>query len=225
MWYDNANNRRQKKKQAIYKRRRMKDMKSNTCYLYGNTGRDKVLREAEKTAQYCELGQTHGLQLRLLAEELLGMVGSLTGSYKGLFWIEAEDDVNFQLHLQIKKPENTMSGRRVSQTAFKNATGLMDRLKNVFENCLERYGDLDEYDLQEGLEGGLIINLDNLAAGFTAQKDSIAWSLRAFEAAMPKASPEWDELEKSIILSLADDIIVNIKKGRADMVIYKNFSA
>ena len=201
-------------------------MKSNTCYLYKNTGRDKVLREAEKTAQYCELDQTHSLQLRLLAEELLGMVESLTGSYKGLFWFEAEDDVNFQLHLQIKKPENSKAGKRISDTAAKNATGLMSRLKNVFENCLERYDDLDEYDLEEGLEGGLIsTDLEHLMAGVTAQKDSVAWSLRAFEAAMPKASPEWDELEKSIILSLADDIIVNIKKGRADMVIYKNFSA
>lgn len=200
-------------------------MKSNTCYLYKNTGRDKVLREAEKTAQYCELGQTHSLQLRLLAEELLGMVESLTGSYKGLFWFEAEDDVNFQLHLQIKKPENSKAGKRISDTAAKNATGLMSRLKNVFENYLERYVDLDEYDFEERLDSGLIIDPENLVAGVTAQKDSVAWSLRAFEAAMPKASPEWDELEKSIILSLADDIIVNIKKGRADMVIYKNFSA
>lgn len=200
-------------------------MKSNTCYLYKNTGRDKVLREAEKTAQYCELDQTHSLQLRLLAEELLGMVESLTGSYKGLFWFEAEDDVNFQLHLQIKKPENSKAGKRISDTAAKNATGLMSRLKNVFENCLERYVDLDEYDFEERLDSGLIIDPENLVAGVTAQKDSVAWSLRAFEAAMPKASPEWDELEKSIILSLADDIIVNIKKGRADMVIYKNFSA
>ena len=101
----------------------------------------------------------------------------------------------------------------------------MSRLKNVFENCLERYVDLDEYDFEERLDSGLIIDPENLVAGVTAQKDSVAWSLRAFEAAMPKASPEWDELEKSIILSLADDIIVNIKKGRADMVIYKNFSA
>lgn len=200
-------------------------MKSNTCFLYGNAGRDKVLSEAEKTARYCELGQEQGLQLRLLAEELLSMVGNLTGSYKGLFWIEAEEDVNFQLHMQIKKPENS-KGRKRTETSPKKSAGVMDRLRNMFENCLEQYGDLDEYDLQDGMDGGLIsTSMDNLYAGCVADKDSIAWSLSAFEAAMPKASPEWDELEKSIIISLADDITVNVKKGRADMVVYKNFLA
>ena len=66
-------------------------MRSNTCYLYKKEGRDKVLREVEKTAQYCELEHEQELQLRLLAEELTGMAESITGEYKGMFWIEAED--------------------------------------------------------------------------------------------------------------------------------------
>jgi hypothetical protein len=34
----------------------------------------------------------------------------------------------------------------------------------------------------------------------------------------------WDELEKSVISSVADDVIVGVKGNRADIVIVKNFA-
>ena len=36
-------------------------------------------------------------------------------------------------------------------------------------------------------------------------------------------SDEWDELEKSVIASTADDVIVGVKGKRADIVIIKKF--
>ena len=36
-----------------------------------------------------------------------------------------------------------------------------------------------------------------------------------------KDEEEWDELEKSIVANLADEISIGIKKNRVEMVIYK----
>lgn len=197
-------------------------MRSNTCYLYKKEGRDKVLREVEKTAQYCELEHEQELQLRLLAEELTGMVESITGEYKGLFWIEAEDN-HFRLHLQMEKPEKEKTREQLLSISSKgqNATpGVMGKIRNLFENCMEHYEELEKYGIQNGMGSTC---LGDMYAGCVTNTDSIAWSLKDYETAMPEESEEWDELEKSIVASLSDDIVVDMKKGRAEIVIYKSF--
>lgn len=199
-------------------------MRSNTCFLYRSTGRDKVLKEVSKTAVYCELEHESGLQLRLLAEELMGMLENITGPYKGLFWIEAENDINFRLHIQIEKPEKSKTREKLLSISSKGqnaaATGVVGKLRNMFENCVDHYEELEQYGMQNGI---LCSSLGDMYAGCVARDGSIAWSLKDFEASMSKDSGEWDELEKFIVISLADDIVVNMKKGRADIIIYKSF--
>ncbi|MBR6259603.1 MAG: hypothetical protein IKR21_05265 [Oscillospiraceae bacterium] len=60
---------------------------------------DKVMQETEKVAVYKELSKNGALHLRLLTEEMLGMMRSIAGKTDACFWIEDEDGV-FQLHLQ-----------------------------------------------------------------------------------------------------------------------------
>ncbi len=198
-------------------------MRSNTCYLYKKEGRDKVLREVEKTAHYCELEHEQELQLRLLAEELTGMVESIAGEYKGLFWIEAEDN-HFRLHLQMEKPEKEKAREQLLSISSKGqnaaASGVMGKIRNLFENCMDHYEELEKYGIQNGMGSTC---LGDMYAGCVTGTESIAWSLRDYETAMSEGSEEWDELEKSIVASLADDIVVDMKKSRAEIVIYKNF--
>ena len=40
----------------------------------------------------------------------------------------------------------------------------------------------------------------------------------------PEEEKEWDELEKSIIASIADDVIVGVKGSQADIIIVKKFA-
>ena len=198
-------------------------MKSNTCYLYKKEGRDKVLREVEKTAQYCELEHEEELQLRLLAEELVGMVENITGEYKGLFWIEAQDN-DFRLNLQMEKPGTEKTREKLLSISSKGqnaaASGFMGKLRNLFENCMDHYEELETYGIQNGMGSTC---LGDMYAGCIADADSIAWSLKDYETAVGEESEEWDELEKCIVTNLADDIVVNMKNDRAQIVIYKSF--
>ena len=54
-------------------------------------GIDKALAETERFAQYEKLGEKDGLYLRLLSEEMLGMVRGITGGFEGQFWLEGGD--------------------------------------------------------------------------------------------------------------------------------------
>jgi hypothetical protein len=52
------------------------------------------------------------------------------------------------------------------------------------------------------------------------------WSLEQYRAQVQKdeQGEEWDELEKSVLASVADDVIVKVKGNCADIVIVKKFA-
>ena len=56
----------------------------------------------------------------------------------------------------------------------------------------------------------------------------MAWSLLSYKEDVDGSSGEdkdeaWDELEKSIIAKLADDVIVGVLNGKADITVKKSF--
>ena len=77
-------------------------MKSDVIIISNDgKGMEEALVQAEKVAQYKELNHKTTLHLRLLTEEMLCMMRSITGERTGRFWIEDQDKL-FQLHLQLK---------------------------------------------------------------------------------------------------------------------------
>ena len=52
---------------------------------------------------------------------------------------------------------------------------------------------------------------------------SSAWSLNSYKEQASGQSEEWDELEKSIIANLADDVIVGVTGKKVEIVVVKNF--
>ena len=62
---------------------------------------ESALRQAEKVAAYKELGEKQTMHLRLLTEEMMGMMRSITGETRGVFWIEDDGDDTYQLHLKV----------------------------------------------------------------------------------------------------------------------------
>ena len=60
-----------------------------------------ALEQAEKVAAYKGLKMKDALHLRLLTEEMMGLMRSITGEREGIFWIEDEDG-EYRLHLQVR---------------------------------------------------------------------------------------------------------------------------
>ena len=67
-------------------------MKSNICIIKkGGLGLENILNEVEKVAVYNGLEKKEALRLRLLAEELVGMLPELVRNFDGCFWLENSD--------------------------------------------------------------------------------------------------------------------------------------
>ena len=53
-------------------------------------GMAEALRQTEKAAAFQNLNPKQGLRLRLLAEEMMGMLRTLVGEGQASYWVEAE---------------------------------------------------------------------------------------------------------------------------------------
>ena len=95
-----------------------------------------VLSHVEKMAVYKELPPKQAMHLRLLAEEMMSMMRSITRGMHGEFWIEDEDQV-YELHLRVRtvmdseKREQLLSA--ASSGKNESARGLMGRLRDFFD--------------------------------------------------------------------------------------------
>ncbi len=181
-----------------------------------------ALEQAEKVAAYKGLSPKSSLQLRLLTEEVLGLMRAVTGETEGRFWIEDEDGA-YQLHLQVKTRLNSEEREQllsVSSTGKnESARGLMGRLADFFDWGSD--GDLAGYSspllMPEALEYSSSPTLD------------WEWSMMRYENALSAridqdddaAREAWDELEKSVVKNVADDVRVSIRNGTVEIIILK----
>ena len=180
-----------------------------------------ALEEAQKVADYKGLSTQSTLHLRLLTEEMLGMMHSITGENSGKFWIE-EDFGEYQLHLQV---ETVVSKEKREELLAASSSGKNEASKGLM-------GALREFFFRGADEDIAAYNNPLLNAGAT--KDAAAsmtdwqWSLtryqdnlRAMDAEKPEVSEAWDELEKSVVKNLADDVKISIKGWQTELIIIK----
>ena len=116
-------------------------MKSNICYLNEDlTCLQTVLSEVEKVTNYNGLEDKKALRLRLLAEELCGMLPGLIENFSGEFWAENDGD-DYELHVELKADDMSLNLRdeliSVSKSG-KNAAakGVMGKIRAVAETML-----------------------------------------------------------------------------------------
>jgi hypothetical protein len=175
-----------------------------------------ALEQVEKMASFKGLSSKGTLQLRLLTEEMMGMMRSITGEKEGQFWIEDEDGV-YQLHLRMNTIMDPAKREQLlgASTSGKNeaARGLMGRLRDFFE---------------QGDNLGALPYFMSEADDPTAATMRWEWSMNAYQNTLQgymdqdqRAREAWDELEKSVVTHVADEIKVFIRGGQTEMTIIK----
>lgn len=199
-------------------------MKSNVCELSQNTAElSVILEETEKVAAYTELDKKQTSRLRLLAEELIGMIPELLEYGSGKFWIENEGK-NFSLHVSVT-PSGFVDAEKRKEllavsTSGKNAAavGIMNKIRIAAQLMLIDYAEVATATptVHEFYESGMTtipLFIDN------------SWSLEVYRKAMKQKEKKeaWDELEKSIIANIADDVLVGIQGKQIDIIVKKSF--
>ena len=191
-------------------------------------GMKDALDLTEKTAAALVLSSRETLRLRLLAEEMLNMVLTIAGDISADFGLDHEGQ-DCRLTLSAKSELDYQKRRDLlsASTTGKNTArlGIMDKIRGMFEAGL--YGMEEGFALQAKSGVGMFGYgmLDIADAGMS---DAIyAWSMQKYrtelEAERDNDSDAWDELEKSIIANIADEVSVGVRKDGVELVVHKNF--
>ena len=167
------------------------------------SGQDAALAEAEKAAAWCELTPRETLRARLIAEEMMSMIRSLSGEVDACFWIECgEKEMTFFLTTSILMNEATRNELINASTYRENdaAKGFLGRLRDFFERAM--------------LSGaGAYVFTENGA-----------------EQPLPLTDPQvsydsgWDHYERSILKNAADEIRIGIRGNQVEMSVKVSFS-
>lgn len=169
-----------------------------------------------------DLDRKKKIHLRLLAEETVGMVKAMTGDFEAFFWMEEENGdykvkLNLKTDMDREKKEDLLSLSTTGENTA--AKGFMGRLREVIENSLLDFD--STLKLQQQNEANVGYNYMGMGVVGDASMAGtpIVWSLAGYKQTLEDGEEAWDELERSIVASLAKDVTIGIRSNVVDMTI------
>ena len=199
-------------------------MKSNVCKIEnGIKDLVAILKESEKVAIYNNLNHKQTLQLRLLCEEIDGMLPKIVYNFDGDLWFEFEENVckvNVSIEIAtmtIDKKEDLIAMAKNKRNAA--AVGIVGKISCILDDFILAEDAVQTYTI--GAESFQMATCYNEGVNY-----DYLWSLEQYRNQVNKDTQEeaWDELEKSVIASVADDVIVGVRGKRVDLVVIKRFA-
>ena len=152
------------------------------------------------------------------------MLPHIIDDFDGELWIEFENGV-CKVNVSIEFKEFTSKKKEELVSIAKNkknaaAVGIVGKIRSAVENYFMDADNLQTYSMA----------LESYQMGMeycsSADYYSHIWSLEQYRSTVKKEekTEAWDELEKSVIASAADDVIVGVKGRKADIIIVKKFA-
>lgn len=188
----------------------------------------RAFEATEKQGEESGLSAKQKLRLRLLAEELIGFIRSLTGDVDALYWIDRQGST-FILHL---KADDIIMNREVREellsaaTSGKNAAakGFMGKLRDMVASVMTPSAQVPS--VLSGLSLGMMST--SSPVGENAGMSSYIWSLKNYKEKLdgnedPELEEETEDLERSIVANLADEVLVSILGSKVQVDITKAF--
>ena len=189
-------------------------MKSDVIHVTNEgEGVAEAIKQAEAVAAFRSLSKKDSIHLNLLTEETMGMMQALTDKREADFWIESENR-SFMLHLRTETAMNAEMREKLlsASTSGTNAAakGVMGKIRDIFNRIIEPA----DANIPSGFSAGWSFSESGQVVN--------VWSLNTFKInATDSDKEEWDELEKSIIANIADEIKIGISGNTVEMIVYK----
>ena len=194
-------------------------------------GLERALDATENFARQMRFDRKNTMRLRLLSEETLGMVRAIVGVFEADFWIESTDEGGARIHLLAQTFMNYDKKQEMISVATNRTNaatvGIMGKIQDLFENGLYHFEDFFTLSDADGNKRSTF--------GFVGENDLSAmqsygywWSLEQYREDVANncnddedVSEARDELEKSIVANIADDVRVHISGDKVEMIIEK----
>lgn len=197
------------------------------------SGMNSALNLTENFSHTMNLSEKTSSRLRLLTEEMLSMVRSITENFTAEFYIECDDDNVCKLHLEAKSDLDYRQRRDLLSVSTEGTNiaslGIMDKIRWIFEAGLVHMEDSFKLQAEFGngyLDYGMLGSIDS-----GMSQAVYAWSMQKYKDSVDSqrqnesnlaALDAWDELEKSIIANIADEVQVGVTRDRVELIVTKS---
>jgi len=198
-------------------------------------GRDQALAETMKYAAYNNLEGKKSLRLQLLTEETINLVEEITGDFKADFWIETSGNNVSSIHLLARTNMDYKKRNHLIDVSTRKKVepqrGFMGKIREIFENYFYTMDEISDPEAENGCVPLIYGSMDMLDTN-TAMNNAMIykWSLDRYRNNVDYlkdkeeyAAKAWDELEKSIVGNIADDVRVYMKGDQVELIIEKAF--
>lgn len=189
-------------------------IKSLICPIEGNSwDTERALNEIDGFSRYQGLGARQSEHLRLLGEELLGMVGGMLDVDEGRFWIEKDGEeytVNLAAKSIIGGRAKAILDQTSKNTEYKGVAGIV---RKAIDNMGQMFRDSgSSYNFSEQIDAAL-------AGTEIISEEALSWSLNSYTESIERdeKADAWDELEIPVLKKLSKDIIISYRNDRVDV--------
>ena len=192
-------------------------------------GMEEALAATEKLGADCGLQHKENLRLRLLAEELVGLMRGITGNVEACYQAKEEKRCfSLSLIADVTLDQEMRKQLLAASTSGKNsaARGFMGKLREMVAIVLLP----KNQDTTAALNLSLGLISMGSPMGYISGIETYSWSMSNYVSSLKgnlgqtdEAREAWDEMEKSIVANLADEVTVNIVGSRVEIIITKKF--
>ncbi|MCR4645319.1 MAG: hypothetical protein K5695_07915 [Oscillospiraceae bacterium] len=198
-------------------------MKTDVIQIRGDlSGYEDAVEAAERFIAYHDVTGTDAMHLRLLTEEVISMVHGIFDDFTARIWLESKRtpkglwcriclsaDKNADVEQETKILSVATSGRN------ENEKGILGKIRELLRISLQSGSSEDEAYLRSLTS--VLHDQDNPVSNVDI------WSLQDYRQSLSEMEDqeEWDEMERSIIANLADEVKVWLKSDETEVVIEK----
>ena len=198
---------------------------------------DRALEAVEQSIDQLALSSTNRLRVKLLFEETIGMTKALAMDFDAIIFAEKYvSAVAIKLvastEMNLDKKTDLIDISSDKKNAL--AKGFMGKITDIIETSALSYDNV--MSLEQEYNGGSIAfgsmgMYNDPSLGIDPDMmGGVMWSLADYKSQLDETEGEsaaaakeaWDELEKSIVASIADDVIVGVKRNRVEITIIYN---
>lgn len=208
-------------------------MKTDVITVYSDLrGREEAMDTAERFAAYNGIKGKEAMHLRLLTEETICMVHGILDDFRADFWLETKQTkygLLCMICLSADKQANKVQEKQILSVSTsgknENAKGIGGKIRELLRRSLQTTSADDENFLKSINEACLGIGTGSM---ISPAPSADFWSLQLYRQKLSDnkdtKAEEWDELEKSIISKLADEVKVWLENDRTEVVIERYFN-
>lgn len=198
-------------------------MKTEIIHISSNgEGISEALAAVEETGLKQGFDTDEAKHLRLLSEETLELVGSITGRMDADFSADIRDD---ECEIRLEgKPTATSIKKSGLVSQYLDPSGIGKKIaalfESPFEDLLKNEEAISEIGIQR-VDERLMKEMGRTGDGFVWTLD--AYELSVFDSRSAKKEENWEEINSSIIASLSDEVRIFVFSDCAELVIIKHF--